>query len=81
MIYFIHMTRPDAERVQWLTEIDPDGQGGSSSNFASPRQADLLRERMRKLAAQAQGETGPNIELTEDERRIDGEFIDAGFVV
>lgn len=68
---------PDAERVQWLTEIDPDGQGESSSNFASPRQADLLRKRIRKLAARNQGETGPNVELSDAEERIDGEFIDA----
>lgn len=68
------MPGTEGERVKWLTELDPDGTGGGTSNFASPRQADLLRQRMRKLTAQAQGETGPNVQLTEEERRINGEF-------
>lgn len=62
------------ERREWkaVAEIDPDGQGGTTSNFASPRQADLLAERTRKLAAAARGETGPNVQLTDEEARIAG---------
>lgn len=58
-----------------VAEVDPDGQGGTAANFTSPRQEDLLRGRTRKLAAQAQGEDGPNVELTPEERRIAGDLI------
>lgn len=59
-----------------IAEVDPDRQGGSISNFPSPRQADLLRDRTRKLAAQARGEDGPNVLLTPEESRIAGDRIE-----
>lgn len=58
-----------------VAEVDPDGTGGTVANYASPGQADRLRERFRKTAEAARGETGPNVQLSPDERRITGEKV------
>lgn len=59
-----------------VAEVDPDGDGGTIANYASPGQADRLAERFRKEAAAARGENGPNVELTPDELIITGEKVE-----
>ncbi|GEM_PF-4473553 len=63
------------EEREWevVAEVDPDGEGGSVANYASPRQADLLAEQRRKLGARALGENGPNVQPTDEEARIVGD--------